>query len=295
MSTSWRASTEPVTLMLAGKGERVRKGQVIIQLDAEVLSAQLEEARAAASLAREQWERRERLWEEEEIGSEMEYIQARENARMQAARVRTLETRLAKRSIRSPINGTFENYYVEVGELAAPPSPIARVMALDRVKITGGVPERFANDVEPGTRVQVGFDALPGREVAARVSFVGDAVEPQARTFPVEMIVANPGRRLKPGMIAGLSIVRQRMEDVVVVPQETVVRTEEGYQVFVVEEGEEGPVARARSVTMGPSRANRVVITEGLEDSDLLVMVGQLKLGDGDRVKIVRSGGGEVQ
>lgn len=281
--------------ILAEKGERVERGQVIIRLDGEVLSAQLEEARASASLAREQWERRKRLWEEEKIGSELEYIQARENARMQAARVTTLETRLEKRSIRSPIDGTFEDYYAEVGELAAPPSPIARVMALDRVKVVGGVPERYAGDVQLGTSVQVSFDALPDREVTARVYFAGDAVEPQARTFPVEMIVANPGRRLKPGMIASLNIVRQQFADALVVPQEAVVRTQEGYQVFIVGEGPDGPVARAREITMGPSKANRVVITSGLAASDRVVTVGQLKLGNGDLVNIVRNGGGEEQ
>ncbi len=285
-----------VDVILAEKGERVVRGRVLIRLDAEVLSAQLEEARASASLAQEQWQRQKRLWEEEKIGSEMDYIQARENARMQAARVRTLETRLEKRSIRSPIDGTFEDYYVEVGELAAPPSPVARVLALDRVKITGGVPERFANDVAMGTEVGVSFDAFPDRDLTARVSFVGDAVERQARTFPVEMVISNPRRRLKPGMIASLNIVRQRIEEAVVVPQEAVVRTQDGYQVFVVEEDEQGrPVARARRVVMGPSRANRVVITEGLDASDRLVTVGQLKLGDGDLVNIVSSGGGEEQ
>lgn len=269
------------------KGRRVRRGQVIARLDASVLAAQVAEARAAAALAQEQYERQRRLWEDEQIGSEIAYLQARYQAEMQQARLQTLEARLAKTRITAPISGIFDEKYVEIGEMAAAGTPVVRVVALDRVKITGGVPERFAPFVDRGDRALISFDILPGREVWGEISFVGSSVDDRNRTFPVEVMIDNPDGAVKPQMVANVQLERTNRSDVVVIPQEVVVRTENGYQVYLIETRDGTEYASARSVTLGPAYADRVVIEEGLAVGDRLIVAGVQLVDDGNRVRIV--------
>jgi membrane fusion protein (multidrug efflux system) len=279
-----------VDRILPAKGARVREGQALAQLDTEVMAAQLDEARAAADLAEDQWQRQRRLWEEEQVGTEIAYIQARENARMRAATVRTLETRLEKKTIRSPVDGTFEDYFVEEGEFAAPGVPLARVISSERMKIIGGVPERFSTEVRPGTPVEVSLDPYPDQRFPGKIDFVGDAVDTDSRTIPIEVHLDNPGGLMKAGMIASLIIARSQIENALVVPQEAVLRIEQGYQVFVVEQDGSRQVARSRMVELGLSHEDFVVIESGLQAGESIVTVGQLKLGNGDVLNIVSGG-----
>ena len=274
------------------KGSRVERGQPIARIDSEMLAAQLDEARAGARLAQELWVRQKRLWEDQAIGTELAYIQARETAVMRAATVLTLETRLAKKTIRSPVDGTFEKYWYEQGEFAMPGSPFARIVSIDEVKVVGGAAERFAGDIDRGTQVEITIDNCPDANCTADITFVGNTVDPDSRTFAVEVILPNPDRIMKPGMIANMLILTERIEDAIVIPQEAVVRSEDGYQVFVVETEEGREVARVRSVDLGPARDDQVVITHGLTPGERVITVGQLKLGNGDPVRIVSNSNG---
>ncbi len=281
-----------VETFLVRKGSRVTRGQPIAQIDSEMLIAQLDEARAGARLTREQWERQKRLWENEEIGTELTYIQARETAAMRAATVRTLETRLAKKTITSPVDGTFEEYWYEQGEFAMPGSPFARIVSIDEVKIVGGVAERFAGDIVRGTQVEITIDNCPDANCTADITYVGDTVNPDSRTFSVEVTLPNPDRIMKPGMIANMLILTERIEDAIIVPQEAVMRSEIGYQVFVVESEEGRDVARVRNVELGPAGNDQIVIASGLAPEERVVTVGQLKLGNGDPVNVVGDSNG---
>lgn len=272
------------------KGSRVRADQPIARIDDRILRSQVDQARAQAELARETWERRKRLWEEDRVGTELAYLEARYGAQQAAANLAVLEERLDRTVIRAPFAGVLDSRFVEVGTMVSPGSRVARVLDLDPVKITGGVPERYAPDVGVGAPVQVTFDVLGDRPLEGTISYVGAAVDERNRTFPVEFELPNPGGVIKPQMVADVSVVRRSFEDAVVVPQEALVRVEDGFVVFVVEgEGEE-LTARSREVTVGPTQRNEAVIEEGLEPGDRLVVVGQQQVASGDRVRIVKGG-----
>jgi membrane fusion protein (multidrug efflux system) len=271
------------------KGSWVEEGGVIAELDSEILAAQVREAREAAKLADEQYERQRRLWEDEHVGSEIAFLQARTNAAVARARLETLEARLARTQIRAPVAGIFDEKYAEVGEMAMPGTRVARVIASRQVKVTGGVPERYALSVRTGDAVRIAFDVLPGEAFTGRIRYVGATVDPVNRTVPIEVVLDNPGGRIKPRMIAGVEVARARLEDVVVVPQQVVQRTEDGYEVFVVTEEDGRTVARRRAVTVGPSAENRIVITAGLAPGERLITLGHQLVDDGGRVRIVNA------
>lgn len=276
-----------VTAVLAEKGARVQAGQALLRIDDRVLRAQVDQARAAAQLAKETWDRRKRLWEEDRVGSELAYLEARFGAEQSDASLRTLEERLARTVIRAPVEGVLEDRMVELGALVSQGTPVLRIVDADPVKILAGVPERYAPDVRVGAPASVSFDVLPDAGGTGTIHFVGAAVNPRNRTFPVELRLPNPDHLIKPEMVANVSLERRVEDEAVVVPQDALVRVEDGYVVFVVEGEGDDAVARERRVTLGASQANRVVVTEGLAGGERLVVVGQKNVANGDRVRVV--------
>jgi membrane fusion protein (multidrug efflux system) len=269
------------------KGSWVQAGQAIFRMDDDLLKAQVDQARAVASLAEETWERRKRLFEEDQVGSELAYLEAKYSAEQARANLALLEERLSRTVIRAPIAGVLDSREIEVGTMVAAGTPVARIVDSNPVKITGGVPERYATDVEPGTPATVSFDVLPDQVFQGRISYVGAVVNPRNRTFPVEFSLPNPGGLIKPEMVANVQMVRRTLRDAVVIPQESLVRVEDGYVAFVVETEGGTEVVRSRAVELGAAQRNEVVIRSGLQPGERLVVVGLQMVAAGDRVSFV--------
>ncbi len=119
------------------------------------------------------------------------------------------------------------------------------------------------------------------------IGFVGRTVDKRNRTFPIEAVIENPGRVIKPHMVANAEVADRRLQDVIVVPQSAILRVEDGYQVYVAVERDGALVAVARPVRLGASYANRTVIQEGLDAGDRLIVRGQQLVEVGDHVRIV--------
>lgn len=280
-----------VDRVLAERGAFVRTGQPLVRLDDELLRLQLAQAEAQAEVARETFERNEQLFREDRAISEIQYLEVRARSREAAARRDLLAERLERTIVRAPFPGVLEERFVEKGERLSLGDPVARLVELDRVKVTAGVPERYAPDVRVGTPVTVTFDVLPDREFEGRLTYVGSVVNRENRTFPVELTLANPDAAMKPEMVATVTLVRRTLEEAIVVPQEALVRDEDGFVAFVVEEGAGEPVARSVVVETGAAQSNRVVVRSGLEAGQRLVVVGQKQVADGDRVNVVAERG----
>jgi RND family efflux transporter MFP subunit len=168
-------------------------------------------------------------------------------------------------------------------------TPVVRILQMNPVKVTAGVPERYATDVRVGASVRITFDVIPDQSYEGRVGFVGAAVNPRNRTFPVEVSIPNPGAVIKPEMVANVSLVRRVVGEALVVPLEAVVRVSGGLAVFVVRTEGETEVAEAREVTLGASQRNQVTITSGLQPGDRVIVKGQQQVANGDRVRIVEA------
>ena len=268
------------------KGSRVRAGQAIAKIDDRVLAAQVNQAKANADLAREIWERRRTLYEEDQVGSELAYLEAKYAAEQTRATYEGLQERLDRTVVRSPLGGVLDARDIEIGTMVQPGTPIARVLVLDPVKVLAGVPERYAADVRRGARVNVIFDVL-GQDFDAELTYVGAAVEPRSRTFPVEFRIPNAEGMIKPEMVANIGLVRSTIDEALVVPEEALVRIENGFVVFVVRGAEGEETVEARTVVRGPAQQNQVVVEEGISAGDRLVVVGQQQVANGDRVRVV--------
>lgn len=284
---------------LAGLGTYVARGGTVAQLNPAMAQsafaqaeAQVEAAQAAFDLAEDNLRRQEPLYRDSVISAiewenvRANYNQARANLSQAEAGLSQAEEQLRQTRVAAPFGGRVEEHLVELGEQVTPGRTVARIINTDRVKIAAGVPERYAADIRVGTPVSVELQAYQGQPVQATVGFVGSAVNPDNRTFPIEIVINNQNAILKPEMVANVSVTRRQMEDVLVVPRAAVLRTEDGNIVYVVEQEPGRAVASRRDVVLGPSFGGDVVVTN-LQPGDEVIVLGQTNLTEGDPVQVM--------
>ena len=253
-----------VRRIVRDKGGPVRRGQAIVRFDDAILRAQVQSAAAQAEYDEEVWERRKKLYEEDSIGSELSYHEAQHAAEQSQANLAGLQERLARTTIVAPISGILDDSFVEIGSAVSPGTAVARIVAdghgQDRA---AGAPERFALDVPLGAAATVSLDVLADQVFEGTITYVGAVVDPDSRTFPIELTLPNPDGLIKPGMITEISVVQEEILDAIVVPQQALVVMEDGFVVFVVEGSEEQARAVARQVDISVSQGNDVVVGSG--------------------------------
>lgn len=295
------AQSAGTVVALADLGDYVQRGAAVAQLDPQLARAAVEQAEASVeaaqaqyNLAEDNYQRQTPLYRDSII-SAIEYesvraqlSQARAQLSQANAMLASAEKQLQNTSVRTPFAGIVEQQFVERGEQVTPGMPVARVVNSNQVKVSAGVPERYAGDIEVGAQVEVRLNAYNVGNRLGRVSFVGSAIDTDSRTFPIEVRLDNASQDLKPQMVAQVMVTREDLEGAIVVPREAVLRDELGTAVFVVERsGDSIAVAQRRHVQLGASYGGRVVVTSGLASGDEVVVAGQTNLTEGDAVRVV--------
>lgn len=275
----------PVT-MLVDLGTRVGAGAPVAKVDAEEAEAAVEQAQARFDLAQDRFERQQPLYRDSII-SAIEFEQVRSERNQARAALQQAKTRLSNTIVDAPFPGTVEDRFVEVGEQVSPGMRIARLVNTRRVKVTAGIPERYANDLQVGTPVQLDFRRYGAGVRTAEVTFVGNTIDPESRTFTIEVTVPNEDRTLKPEMGVSLRVTRAVLDSVLVLPRTAVLRDETGTHVYVVDHtSDTTAVARNREVVLGPETGGSVVADSGLAAGDELIIVGQNNASPGASLEI---------
>ncbi|HVK04958.1 MAG TPA: efflux RND transporter periplasmic adaptor subunit [Armatimonadaceae bacterium] len=203
------------------------------------------------------------------------------------AEVRASKTRLADTVLRAPIAGVVTQRFLDPGGLASPQQAVAAVQAIEDVWVTVGVPEEVSRRLYTGQAARVTVDGLPpGETLSGKVAQVLPAADPQSRQFTVRVRLANPKRRLRPGMSGTVAFETQRADDVLVVPKEALKRAPggEAAQATVTVVGADGK-ASVRPVTTGLSDAKVVAIEGELAPGDQVVVVTGRDVKDGQTVQ----------
>jgi RND family efflux transporter MFP subunit len=279
------AQTDGPVTMLLELGTRVDEGTPVAKIDAEEAESAVEQAKARYELAQDRFERQQPLYQDSII-SALEFEQVRSERNQARAALNQAQTRLSNAVMEAPFAGTIEERFLEVGEQAAPGTQLARLVNTRRVKVTAGIPERYANDIEKGTPVQLDFRRYGAGTRTAEVSFVGNTIDPQSRTFTVEVTVANEDRTLKPEMGANLRVTRAVLDSALVLPRTAVLRDETGTHVYVVDRSDTTAVARDQKIALGPETGGSVVADSGLAAGDEVIIVGQNNVSPGAPLEI---------
>ena len=265
------------------EGDRVKKGQILAQIDDKIIRNSISELNSSLEFATEMYNKQKSLWDQK-IGSEVQYLQAKNQKESLEGRLATLREQLKMTRITSPINGTIDQVFIKEGEVAGPGMPVVRVVNLKDFEVKAQVAENYALAVKEGTSVKIYFPDLK-QEVDAKINFVGNVIDPLNRTFNVVIRFNNPDIGIKPNMVSVVKIQDYSSETDLIVPVNAVIRSNEGEYVFVAEENGEVNIARKVDVKTELSYNGMTVIRKGLEENDKLVTFGFQNLVDGQPIE----------
>lgn len=268
----------------AEEGKNVRKGQLIAKVDVESIDKQIAELETQLGLAKDIFDRQKRLWDQN-IGSEVQYLQAKNNKERLEKSLETIRFQRTKGDVYAPISGVINMVFQEAGELAGPGAPIVEILNTRKIKVVADVPESYLKAVKRGETVTVKFPALD-MEKQARVSRIGNTINPANRTFEVEVDLTNSNGLLKPNLLAIMLITDFKAEDVLSIPLEIVQQEVGGKNfVYVAEKALDGYIAKKVYVETGESYEGNIIITKGLEKGAMLIMEGARGLANREPIK----------
>ncbi len=277
-----------IATLTVEEGDFVKKGQLIAKLDLEQINKQIAEVNKALELAQTVFERQERLWNQN-IGSEIQYLEAKNNKERLEKNLETLEFQLTKGEVFAPISGVVDRVVLQSGEIATPGMPIIEILNTNRLKVVADVPENLLRSVKRGERVVIRFPAL-NIERTARVSLIGRTIDSANRTFKIEAAIDGNIGLLKQNLLATVMINDFTAPDVITVPVESVLQEISGKDyVFVKGSGEEGPVAKKVFVETGESYQGEIVVTQGLSGGEELIVTGARDLSENEPIKVHNS------
>lgn len=263
------------------EGQRVAKGTPLVKLDPAIPQAELAQARANLTLAKAKFDRAVDLANRNYISGQAK-DEAENNYKVAQASMQLAEAKLAKTQIVAPFSGIIGLRLVSVGDYVKEGADLVNLEAIDPLKVDFRVPEIYLRQVQPGQPMQISLDALPGKTYTGKVLALNPLVDAAGRSIVIRAQVANQDTTLRPGMFARVRLITNDHANALVVPEQALVPQGTDQYVFKIVDGK---TVRAK-VEVGQRRDSLVEILRGLDEGDMVVTAGQLKVRDGTLVRV---------
>jgi membrane fusion protein (multidrug efflux system) len=273
-------------------GARVRRGQLLVQLDDVLQRAELSQAQAQLSIARANLNRNQELVAENFVAQRV-LDESQANLQVAEAQVALAQARLQRMRVTAPFDGTVGLRSINLGEYVKDGADLVNLEDTSALTVDFRLPERYQTRIAAGQSVQVQLDALPGQSFVARVQAVDPLLDANGRSVAVRAVLPPaPAGDLRPGMFARVLTVFSVDEAALVVPEEALVPQGGKQFVFKLEKEGEGDaaklVSRRTEVQLGVRQGAQVQVLAGLAEGDTVVVAGQQRLQrDGTAVRVV--------
>lgn len=271
-----------VIAVYANEGQQVSKGQVLAQIDNGVILRNIESLKTQLELAETVFQRQKNLWDQK-IGTEVQFLQAKNNKESLERQVASLQEQNEMLRIKSPISGTVDEVIVKIGEAVQPGQPAVRVVNTSDLKITASVSEAYVTEIKKGNKVLVHIPELK-KDLESKVIFVGKTIDPLSRTFAVEVALPSEAN-LRPNMTGVIKVVFHTEPSAITIPINVVQTINNEKIVFVAEAKGKNTVARKKVVKVEGVYSGLAQIS-GLAPGDKVITFGYQGLNDGEFVKI---------
>lgn len=271
-------SSGVITDVFVTEGQQVPKGFVMGKLSTDVLQRSKEELEIQLELAATNYKRQQNLWDQN-IGSEMQLLQAKNNKEGLEKRIESIKTQIEMSEIKSPINGVVDVVYQKRGNIASPQIPFAKVVNISQIKIYADVSESYLTKVKKGDKVTVYFPAL-NKETNATIQQIANTIDPNNRTFRVRINMGNPGNSIKPNLVSIVKIRDYRAEDAIVVPSLFIKEDFTGDYTYIVDNANGKTIAKKVYVTPGVTHNNTTEVIDGLEAGMKIISEGYDQISD---------------
>jgi membrane fusion protein (multidrug efflux system) len=282
-----------VTAIEFESGAMVKKGDILVRLADEVDRADLEGLQAAERLAQIKVDRNRSLLKDRAVAQgDFDEISAQlDQAR---AQVKAKQATIEKKAIRAPFDGQLGIRRIDLGQFLAEGSSIVPLQTLDPIYVDYSLPERHLGLLTVGQQVQVRVSAHPDRTFDGVIQVISPGIDQGTRNVRVRAGLSNPDLALRPGGFARVATLLPREDAVITIPREAVAFNTYGDAVFVIREEDGKTLVERRQVRTGAVRGEEIAVLEGLAAGERVVSSGQVKLGNGQEVRIVDAGDEEA-
>lgn len=271
-----------LTSLTVKAGDRVSKGQILGRVDDAGMSQQLASAENQYILAKTTFDRQKNLWDKK-IGSEIQFLQAQTQMISAQKTVAQIKAQLSKTVIRAPFTGTIDEVFVEKGQVVSPSAQgLMRIVNLANMYVATTVPESYIGKLKMGDLVDVYLTSL-GKTYKGKVRQVGNFINPNNRSFGIEVSLPNPDNLLRPNQVAKLKITDYTNKNAIVVPTGVIQKdgTDSNYVYVVQESNGKTGTAKKVIVEIGKSSENVTEIVSGLSANDIIVVEGVNSISNG--------------
>lgn len=266
-------------------GQSVKKGQLLVEMDADTDLAELKGLQAELQLAKSQLQRSEKMIVKKYL-SQADYDLNQAQLAQALAAVEAKRTRIQKKHIQAPFSGELGMRQVDLGQYLAEGTPIVSLQQLDPIFLDFTIPERYMSQLDKQQDVLATVQAYPDREFNGKLVAISPAVERDIRSLKVRAQMSNKDKLLRPGMFAQVKIESGNSISVLTLPDTAISYNPYGNSVFLIEQTDKGLIVQSRQIVTGQSREGRVEIISGLQAGDRVVSAGQVKLRNGMSVSI---------
>ena len=263
-------------------GDKVTAGQVVAEIDDDVLKQSMEEIKKRYELATELFNKQESLWKQN-IGSEVQYLSFKNNKESLEKSMETLTSQRAMYQIKAPISGVVDEVPMKIGQTASPGIPLAKIINFNKLKVRVDAPETYAGKLRQGNSVIVSFPDLK-KEIPGKISYIGSSVNMLNRTFKVEIPMKANEPGLLPNMATTVRVIDYSIPNALVIPINLIQRDLSNADFVIV--ADDNNKAKKVFVKTGQSYGDSIVILSGLSAGAKMITTGYQDLNDGDVLQI---------
>ena len=273
------------------EGQKVIKDDILATIDDGGLSQQLLLLKSNEQLAKTTFERQKRLWDQQ-IGSEIQYLQAKTSYDSQKNATRQLKKQLGKFTIRAPFSGIIDDVFKEKGTVVAPGpgAEMFRIINLSNMYIETDVPESYISSIKKNKMVEVNFPIL-GRSYDSSIRQVGNFINPSNRTFRIEVGIPNLDGEIKPNLTAKLRLNDYSNSNAILIPQSIISENAKGQQfIYVVKDNKEKNQVYAERLVIetGKTNGDFIEVTKNLDANVEVILEGARSVNNGQVVKVIK-------
>ncbi|KXO00476.1 RND transporter [Aequorivita aquimaris] len=276
-----------LTNVYVKEGQRVSKGQRLAKIDDGGLSSQVAQQEAQMALAQTTFERQQRLWEQK-IGSEIQYLQAKTNYESAKNVTQQLRSQLSKTVITAPFSGVVDEIISDPGQVVVPgQTPIIRLVNLSDMYVKASIPETYLKSIKKGTQVKVTLASI-NEEFTGKVRQVSNYINPNNRSFDIQIEIPNKDGLVKPNLIATVKVNDYSAENVITVPENILQENAAGETIAYLYQPINDSIGVAKRVLLetGLSYENHTEVKSGIKKGDTIIKEGAKTLRDGQKVTI---------
>ena len=255
------------------EGQRVQEGDLLVTLNSSIIENNLAEVRTSSKLARTVYEKRKRLWDKK-IGSELEFLQAKNAKESLEDRERALEAQLEMTRIQTPITGIIENITVKKGAMALPGLNLLHIVDLRELYVNADISESYLGKIKPGDMVNITFPAYPDFEIKSKIHRIGNVINPENRTVKIQMKVKNQKEIFKPNNLVVIQLVDFSTDQALLVPSIVIKKDMQGEYIYIATKEEDLWIAKKTYITTGLSEGNITMVKSGLSPDQKVIIQG---------------------